>query len=202
MAKLGSSVFALLLLAALQAGCAATPTRPQTAYSPAEPLRLTCDTSVTYIEMVGSIRNTTNAAITFNLDGNGGPPYDPWYLGYRVYSSAPGRPFGLVHNSGHDSVWTSTVTLAPGEETVFNIPLFGLRPADYRRYFQVALRDSKGRSYWTRPFELCAFARANCGCPTAAAGAALACPVASLAAIGDNAAPSVGCPALGRAHQP
>ena len=190
MAKLNSSAAMLALLAALQAGCAATPSRGYAAFPIAEPLRPTCDTSVAYIEMVGSIRNTTGAAITFNLDGNGGPPYDPWYLGYRVHSAAPGQPFGLVHNSGHDSVWTSTVTIAPGDETVFNIPIFGLRPADYGRYFQIELRDSKGRSYWTRPFELCAFSRANCGCPpvgTAAAGAPQACPVASLASVATNA---------------
>jgi hypothetical protein len=192
MAKFGSCALPVLLLAAVQVGCAATPVRHQALRSPPEILRPACDTSVSYINMVGTIRNTTNGAITFNLDGDRGPPFDPWYLGYRVHSSSPGQPFGLVHNSGHDSVWTGTVTIAPGDSTVFSIPIFGLRPADYQRYFRIELRDSKGRSYWTPVFELCAFSRANCGCPRVGAAtsnpqAPQACPVFPLTGVANNA---------------
>jgi hypothetical protein len=188
------SAFPVLLLAALQAGCTAAPVRPVTVLSPPGIIHPTCDTSVGYIDMVGSIQNTTGADITFNLDGNSGPPYDPWYLGYRVHSGGPGEPFGLVHNSGHDSVWTGTVTIAPGESTVFHLPIFGLRPADYLRWFRIELRDSRGRSYWTPAFELCAFSKANCGCPRpgglAVAGQApgQACPL-PLTAVTDGPAP-------------
>ena len=190
MAKLGSSAFSVLLLAAVQVGCAATPVRHEVIRSPPEILRPACDTSVSYIDMVGTIANTTNAAITFNLDGDRGPPFDPWYLGYRVHSGGPGEPFELVHNSGHDSVWTGTVTIAPGDSTVFSIPIFGLRPADYLRYFRIELRDSKGRSYWTPVFELCAFSRANCGCPRlgASANSPQSCPVLPLTGLATNSA--------------
>jgi hypothetical protein len=56
-------------------------------------------------------------------------------MAYRVYASAPGEPYELVHNSGHDSEWDRTVTVAPGDSVMFNVPIFGLRPADYYHYF-------------------------------------------------------------------
>ena len=194
MAKLGSCALSVLLLAALQAGCAATPVRTYAPGSIADAIHPTCDTSVNYIEMVGTIRNTTGADITFNLDGDSGPPFHPWYLGYRIHSGAPGQPFGIVHNSGNDSVWTSTVTIAPGDSAVFSTPIFGLRPADYRNYFRIELRDSRGRSYWTPAFELCTFSRANCGCPRPGAvsgnqqSPGKACPAQSLASVASTPA--------------
>jgi hypothetical protein len=165
MAKLTFSAFLVLLLAAMQGGCAAMPGRTDALRSSLEVVRPICDTSVRYIPLTARIRNHTNGDIEFNLDGDRGPPFDPWYLGYRVHSGAPGEPFRLVHNSGHDSVWTRTVAIAPGNSADFNTPIFGLRPADYLRYFRIELRDSKGRSYWTPVFELCSVSRTNCGCP-------------------------------------
>jgi hypothetical protein len=203
MAKLRSCAYPVLLLAALQAGCTDVPVRSYAVRSIPAPIRPACDTSVKYIELVGSIQNTTGAAISFHLDGDRGPPYDPWYLGYRVHSSAPGEPFQVVHNSGHDSEWTRTLTIAPGDSAVFSIPIFGLRPADYLRYFRIELRDSNRRSYWTPAFELCTFAPANCGCPRPGAPAVglqaprQACPVVPLAtAANDGAKGAIGgvCP--------
>lgn len=174
--------FLVLLLAALQAGCSAMPERRNALRSSPEPLRPTCDTSVGYIDMVATIQNTSNAEISFHLDDDRGPPYDLWYLGYIVHSSMPGERFNVVHYSGHDSEWDRTLTIAPGDSAVFTIPVFGLRPADYLRYFRVELRDSKRRSYWTPVFELCAFVQASCRCPpvvgsVASPQAQQACPV-------------------------
>jgi hypothetical protein len=165
MAKLNFSAFSVLLLSALQVGCAAMPGRADAFRSSPEVLRPICDTSVRYIPLIVRIPNDSNGDVVFNLDGDRGPPFDPWYLGYRVHSSAPGEPFRLVHNSGHDSIWTRTVAIAPGSSADFNTPIFGLRPADYRRYFRIELRDSRGRSHWTPVFDLCSVSRARCGCP-------------------------------------
>lgn len=165
MAKLRFSALPALLLAALQLGCAAAPGRPDGLRSSPESLRPVCDTSVGYIYVAARIRNRSSEDIGFNLDGDRGPPFDPWYMGYRVHSSAPGELFQLVHNSGHDSVWTRTVQIAPGDTADFNVPIFGLRPADYLHYFRIELRDSKGRSYWTPVFDLCSVSKPICGCP-------------------------------------
>ena len=180
--------FLVLLLAALQAGCSAMPERRDAFRSSPEPLRPTCDTSVGYIDLAARIHNTTDAPVSFHLDDDRGPPYDLWYLGYIVHSSAPGERFHVVHNSGHDSEWDRTLTIAPGDSAVFTIPIFGLRPADYLRYFRVEMRDSKRRSYWTPVFELCAFSRANCGCPRVGSVAGpqapqQACPTLPLAGV-------------------
>ncbi len=194
MARLRFSAFPLPLLAALQAGCAAMPERAHTPSPSLEAPRPTCDTSIGTISLAARIRNDSGAEIEFNLDGDRGPPYDPWYLGYRVHSSAAGEPYRLVHNSGHDSVWTRTVAIAPGNSADFNVPMFGLRPADYARQFRIELRDSKGRSYWTPAFELCAVSRANCGCPQLGALAAnprapgQVCPAAAIASVANAAA--------------
>ena len=165
MAKLGSCAVGVLLLVALQVGCAAMPRGAQSLRSSLAAPRPLCDTSVRYIDLAIRFRNTTNRDIGFHLVGDRGPPFDPWYLGYRVHSSAPGGPFELVHNSGHDSEWTRTVVIAPGDSADFSVPLFGLRPADYYRYFRIELRDSNRRSYWTPVFELCSVSQAGCGCP-------------------------------------
>jgi hypothetical protein len=165
MAKLKFSGFSVLLLATLQVGCAGMPGRAGALRSSLEAPRPVCDTSIGYIYLAARIRNETNSKIEFHLDGDRGPPFNPWYLGYRVHSSVPGEPFRLVHNSGHNSVWTRTVVIAPGNSAEFNVPIFGLRPGDYLSYFRIELRDSKGRSYWTPVFELCAVSRARCGCP-------------------------------------
>ena len=165
MAKLTFSAFSLLLLVALQVGCAAMPGRVDALHSSHEVLRPTCDTSIRYIPLTVRIPNDTGRAVEFHLDGDRGPPFDPWYLGYRVHSSAPGEPFRLVHNSGHDAVWTRTVAIDPGSSADFNVPLFGLRPADYHRHFRIEVRDSKGRSHWTSVFDLCSVSRPHCECP-------------------------------------
>jgi len=182
MAKLGTSTILALVLAAL-AGCAATP--PRLVVAAPEIIHPACDTSVAYIDMVGTIRNDSNEVISFHLDDDRGPPFDLWYMGYIVYSGAPGEQFRLVHYSGHDSEWDRTVTIAPGDTAAFNIPLFGLRPADYLRYFRIELRDSKLRSYWTPVFELCAVSPVNCACPPQGAPAAgpQSCPVLPLAGV-------------------
>lgn len=165
MTRLSFSTFPVLLLAAMQVGCAATPGRADVFRSSWDVPHPACDTSVRYIYLATRIRNTTNADIEFHLVGDRGPRLDLWYLGYRVYSSAPGGAFQLVHNSGQDSEWTRTVSIAPGDSAEFNIPIFGLRPADYYRYFRIELRDSRRRSYWTRVFALCSVSQATCGCP-------------------------------------
>ena len=189
MAKLRFSACPVLLLALLQAGCVSAPDRTDELGAIADAPRPTCDTSVDYIYVAARIRNDTHGEIEFNLDGNRGPPYDPWYLGYRVHSGGPGAPYGRVHNSGHDSVWTGAVSIAPGDSADFNVPIFGLRPADYLRYFRIELRDSKGRSYWTPPFELCAVAPVNCGCPRRGASATgpQSCPTTPLAGLANAA---------------
>jgi len=163
MAKFMLSAVSGLLLAALQAGCAASPARPVGFRSSLEPIHPTCDTSVGYLQLVGSVSNKFHDPIAFQLDDYDGPPFDPSYMSYRVYASAPGEPFELVHNSGHDSEWDRTVTIAPGDSLKFNVPIFGLRPADYYHYFRIEYRDARNRSYWTREFDLCAVT-ANCAC--------------------------------------
>jgi hypothetical protein len=165
MAKHTFSAFSVLLLATLQVGCAAMPDRVYAPRSGSDVLRPTCDTSVRYISLTARMPNGSNGDMQFNLVGDRGPPFDLWYLGYRVHSSAPGEPFELVHNSGQDSAWTRRVAIAPGNSADFNVPLFGLRPADYHRYFRIELRDSKGRSYWTPVFDLCSVSQARCECP-------------------------------------
>jgi hypothetical protein len=152
-----------LLLAALQAGCAGDPARRVMARSTPEPIHPTCDTSVGYVQLVGKVRNRGHDNIAFQLDDYGGPPFDPSYMSYRVYASAPGEPYELVHDSGHDSQWDRTVTIAPGDSMLFNVPIFGLRPADYYHYFRIEYRDARNRSYWTREFDLCAVTT-NCAC--------------------------------------
>jgi len=164
MAKFVLSAVSGILIAALQTGCAASPARPELFRSSPEPIHPSCDTSVGYIQLVGKVRNRDHGNITFQLDDFGGPPYDPSYMSYRVYASAPGEPFELVHNSGHDSEWDRTVTIPPGDSVMFNVPIFGLRPADYYHYFRIEYRDAKNRSYWTREFDLCAVST-NCACP-------------------------------------
>ena len=165
MARIRFFAFPVFLFAALQVGCAAMPGRANGLRSSPEVPHPTCDTSIGTIYLAARLRNTTGEEIEFHLVGDRGPRLDPWYLGYRVHSSAPGQAFQLVHNSGHDSEWTRTVSIAPGDSAEFNIPIFGLRPADYYRYFRIELRDSKRRSYWTPEFELCAVSQATCGCP-------------------------------------
>jgi hypothetical protein len=158
-----------------------------------EPIHPTCDTSVGYIQLVGKVRNRSHGAIAFELDDYGGPPFDPTYMSYRVYASAPGEPYELVHNSGHDSKSDRIVTIAPGDSALFNVPIFGLRPADYYHYFRIEYRDVKNRSYWTREFDLCAVST-NCACRGRAATSARerdaqpACPSAQLAVavLGDK----------------
>ena len=193
MAKLIHFALPVLLLAALQVGCAATPRSAGVLPSHLEAPRPACDTSVRYVYVAARVRNTTSRDIEFHLDGQRGPRLDPFYMGYRVHSAAPGEPFRLVHNSGHDAVWTRTVAIAPGNSAEFNIPIFGLKAVDYLRYFRIELRDTKGRSYWTPVFDLCSVSRANCGCPRLGASAVgsqarrQVCPAAALASIADNA---------------
>jgi hypothetical protein len=194
MAKLRFYAFSVALLAAFQVGCAAMPGRVDALRSSLEVPRPTCDTSVRYIALTARIRNHTDGDIEFNLVGDRGPPFDLWYMGYRVYSSAPGEPFRLVHDSGQDWAWTRKVAIAPGNSADFNVPIFGLRPDDYHRYFRIKLRDSKGWSYWTPAFELCSVYRASCGCPSVGALAVgsqaprQACPAAPLARVSNEAA--------------
>ena len=163
MAKFMLSAVSGILLAALQAGCANSPARPVGFRSSPEPIHPTCDTSAGYLQLVGSVSNKRHGTIAFHLDDYGGPPFDPSYMAYRVYASAPGEPYELVHNSGHDSEWDRTVTIAPGDSAMFNVPIFGLRPADYSRYFRIEYRDTRNRSYWTGEFDLCAVTT-NCAC--------------------------------------
>ena len=175
----------VLLFAALQCGCATGPDRPGALSASFDAPRAACDTSVRSIDLISRMPNGSGRDLAFNLVGDKGPPYDLWYMGYRVYEAAPGGPFELVHDSGHDSEWTRTVAIAPGSSADFHTPLFGLRPGDYRRYFRIELRDAKNQSYWTRVFELCAVLTANCGCPRPGMQAVgsqatqLACPTAS-----------------------
>jgi hypothetical protein len=135
--------------------------------------------------MVGRIRNTSNREISFHLDDYRGPPFDLWYMGYIVSSAAPGEEFRVVHYSGHDSEWDRTVTIAPGDSATFSIPLFGLRPADYYRYFQIEIRDSKLESWRTPVFDLCAFAQQRCKCPQPGISgvAPQSCPVVPIAGL-------------------
>jgi hypothetical protein len=188
MAKFMLSAVSGFLLAALLAGCAASPARLAGFRSSPEPIHPSCDTSVAYLQLVGRVSNKGHDAITFQLDDYGGPPFDPSYMSYRVYASAPGEPFELVHNSGHDSKWDRSMTIAPGDSAMFNVPIFGLRPADYYHYFLIEYRDARNRSYWTREFELCAVT-ANCACRERGAAAAgklapqAACPSAQRASV-------------------
>ena len=193
MAKLRFSTFSIVLLAALQTGCATMPDRAAPLRSSVDVPRPTCDTSIRYIDLAARIPNNTNGDIEFNLVGDRGPRFDLWYMGYRVYSSAPGQPFRLVHDSGQDSAWTRKVAIAPGNSAEFKVPLFGLRRDDYFHYFRIELRDSKGRPYWTPVFELCSVARASCGCRRVGASSASsqaprqACAAAPLASVADDA---------------
>jgi hypothetical protein len=183
MVKLWRTVPAVLLLVALQADGASLSRRLSA--DTAEIVAPRCDTSIEYIDMVGLIRNTSKRPISFHLDDHRGPPFELWYMGYIVSSAAPGEEFRVVHYSGHDSEWDRTVTVAPGESATFSIPLFGLRPADYYRYFQIEVRDAKFETWRTPPFDLCAFAQPRCTCPpTDAPGAAArACPVVPIAGL-------------------
>lgn len=165
MAKRSLLACSILALAALQIGCAAMSQRSYVPRSSTTTPVAGCDRSVVSIDVVARITNQTNQEIGFNLDGDRGPPFDPWWLGYRVHSSAPGEFLALTHNSGHDSVWTRTVAIRPGASADFNVPIFGLRPSDYQNNFRIELRDSQGRSYWTPEFSLCAVARPKCDCP-------------------------------------
>lgn len=175
----------LLLVAALQCACATGPDRPGALSASFEVPRATCDTSVRSIDLITRMPNGAGSDLGFHLVGDKGPPYDLWYMGYRVYEAAPGGPFELVHDSGHDSEWTRTLAIAPGRSADFHTPLFALRPGDYRRWFRIELRDANNRSYWSRVFELCAVLTANCGCPAPGMRAGgsqatqLACPTAS-----------------------
>ncbi len=199
MAKFGFSAISVLLCVLLQASCTSMPRRSAMLPAHLELPHPTCDTSVGVIHLATRFRNVTGQDIAFHLDDDRGPRLDPWYLGYRVHSAGPGERFSLVHNSGHNSEWSRTVAIAPGDVVEFNVPLFGLRPADYHRYFRIELRDANRRSYWTAPFELCAVSITNCGCPQRSAVALgskdrqHACPAASLASLASNATPvSVG----------
>lgn len=179
---MGKSVTcAVLLLAAVQAGCAASPTRPEYYVQSLDPVQPTCDTSVGYVDLVGKVTNRTGTGVDFYLDDFKGPPVDPAYMAYRIWAGPPGGPLELVHNSGHDSIPDRLVRIAPGDSAMLHVPIFGLRPGDYHHYFRVEYRDSRNRSYWTPEFTLCAL-RASCGCPapvaTSAGLAAPACPMA------------------------
>ena len=194
MAKLGCLALLVPLLAAMQAGCATSP--PWLSPATPEIISPRCDTSVDYIDLVGMIQNTSSREISFHLDDHRGAPYELWYMGYIVSSAAPGEDFRVVHNSGHDSEWDRTVTIAPGDSASFHIPLFGLRAADYYRYFQIELRDSALRSYWTPVFDLCAFVQPRCECPQPLAGATSAaprsCPVVPLAGLANEKMGAIG----------
>lgn len=174
---------AVLLLAAVQAGCVNSPTRRDFYVRSLEPVQPTCDTSVRYIDLVGKVTNRTGGDVDFDLDDFEGPPFDPTYMSYRVWAGPPGGRMELVHNSGHDSLRDRTVTVAPGDSVRLHIPIFALRPADYYHYFRIEYRDSRNRPYWTPEFTLCALPRLNCGCPapvaTSARAAAPACPMAA-----------------------
>lgn len=165
MTKVGFSAIPAAFLAALQAGCAGMPNHADLVRSSLQTVDPTCDTSVRTIDLVSRLPNHSDRDVEFNLVGDRGPPYDLWYLGYRVYAIAPGEPFRLVHNSGQDSVWTRTVAIAAGSSAEFRTPIFGLRPADYHRYYRIELRDANSRSYWTPVFELCSFSRPAAGAP-------------------------------------
>lgn len=167
MTKIGCSALCVAL-AAVQAGCAGMSDHAEPVRSSLQALEPDCDTSVRYIDLVSRIRNDSKGDIEFNLVGDRGPPLDLWYMGYRVYASTPGEPFQLVHNSGQDSEWTRKVAIAAGSTGEFRTPIFGLRPADYYRYFRIEVRDSKSRSYWTPVFQLCSFARPAAGAPARA----------------------------------
>jgi hypothetical protein len=192
MAKPRRTALPVLLIAALQAGCATSP--PWLSPATPEIVAPRCDTSVDYIDLVGMIQNTSSREISFHLDDDRGSPYELWYMGYIVSSAAPGKEFRVVHNSGHDSEWDRTVTIAPGDSATFSIPLFGLRPADYYRYFTIELRDSELRSYWTPVFDLCSFARQRCECPQPGMSSAAprSCPVVPLAGLAGEKVGAIG----------
>jgi hypothetical protein len=171
MSKSRFQLLIVALLAGLQAGCGNGQPRVDLSDSSGDGPRPSCDTSVRYIDMGTRIRNASGSNIEFNLVGQKGPRYDPWWLGYRVYSGNLGEPMPLVHNASRGSVWDRTVTIAPGESAEFNTPLFGLRPGDYYHWFRIEMRDSKGRSYWTPPFDLCSVSQPTCGCRGSSAAA-------------------------------
>ena len=164
MANFRLPCLSLLSVVFLLSGCAVSQPSAVMRSSIGSP-DLRCDRSVTYIDVVARITNDSNQVIEFNLDGNRGPPYDPWWQGYRVHSAPPGEYLGLVHASGHDSVWDRTIAIAPGSSADFNVPLFGLRPDDYLNFHTIELRDARGRSYWTPEFSLCSVSRPKCDCP-------------------------------------
>jgi hypothetical protein len=179
------------LLVGLQVGCGAnSQPRVDLSDSSGDGPRPRCDTSVRYIDMGTRIRNLSGASIEFHLVGRSGPRYDPWWLGYRVYSGDLGEYMPLVHNASRGSEWDGSVTVAPGDSVEFNTPLFGLRPSDYYRWFRIEMRDSKGRSYWTPPFDLCSVSRPTCGCPRTAAVAVAVGPPASSQACPVGPAPA------------
>src|SRR5687768_5338011 len=93
--------FPLLAIAVLQAGCTSAPTRAYAIRSSSIEPVATCDRSVRYIDVIVRVANTSGRNVEFNLDGNRGPPFDLWWLGYRVHSSPPGQFLKLTHNSGH-----------------------------------------------------------------------------------------------------
>jgi hypothetical protein len=165
MANFRLSAFSVVLLAALQAGCAANPPHPVGFRSSPQPIHPTCDTSVEYIDLMVTIDNPGGGAAAFHLKDGGVPPFDPSYMAYRVHASAPGEPYQLVHDSGHGSEWDRTIAIAPGGSEVFHTPIFGLRPSDYSHYFRIEFRDAKNRSRWTPEFELCSVSAPNCTCP-------------------------------------
>lgn len=183
MVKLWLCSIAVLLLAALQPGCASLHGRADVPRASLDAPNLGCDTSVKYIPLVARLRNTTNGVIEFYLQDDHVAPYGLWYLGYRVHSGAPGAPLSLVHNANHGSIATRRIRLQPGDAADFDVPIFGLGPGDYRDHFRIELRDSDRRSYWSEQFDLCGVQPVNCGCP----------PSASLS-IGLRAAPKA-CPA-------
>jgi len=165
MSKFRAYSLVIALLAGLQAGCGAMPPRDDLSDSSGDGPRPRCDTSVRYIDLGTRISNHTGSDIEFNLVGGSGPPYHPSWMGYRVHSGDLGEPPQLVHNGSRGSVWDRTVTIAPGDSAEFSTPIFGLRTSDYFRWFRIEMRDSRGRSYWTPPFDLCSVSQANCGCP-------------------------------------
>jgi hypothetical protein len=165
MAKLWFSAFPVLLLAALQPGCALVQGRADVPLASPTAPNLGCDTTVKYIPLVARLRNTTNGVIEFYLQDDHVVPYGLWYLGYRVHSGAPGAPLSLVHNANHGSIPTRRIRLLPGDAADFDVPIFGLGPGDYRDHFRIELRDSDRRSYWSEQFDLCDVQPVNCGCP-------------------------------------
>lgn len=149
----------------LAAGCTSMHGRADVPLASLDAPALGCDVSVKYIPLVARLRNTTSGVIEFYLQDDHVAPYGLWYLGYRVHSGAPGAPLSLVHNANHGSIATRRIRILPGDAADFDVPIFGLRPGDYRHHFRIELRDSDRRSYWTEQFDLCGVQPVNCGCP-------------------------------------